>query len=66
MKTAKTQVFIYDVICPYCGEQIENLDNGSFQFEANRDYGEILHCFSCGEDCKTPKQLHGLNGDTRQ
>ena len=64
MKTAKLTVIAFEVVCPYCNEEVEHYYTGSLMWLI-RDgdipvgviAGQKVTCSYCGEDFKLPNSV---------
>lgn len=62
MKTAKVHVWVVVLICPECGEEIDNPDTGSMMWEitdTNLKRGSVITCCSCDIKSKVPARCPG-------
>jgi hypothetical protein len=62
MKKAKLIPFAIDVVCPYCGEEAENEnEGGSLMWTVDElEPGEVFGCNNCGELYQIPSRVQGV------
>lgn len=59
-KTAKAIATYFEVICPYCNENISEPNTGTHtMWEGRGSYGPTVECDNCHESVRLPKAITG-------
>jgi hypothetical protein len=66
MKTAKAEIVIYHLNCPYCDGLLVTPVEGSTMFSIYESAPETAACHDCGEFSKVPKRVKGAEINIRK
>jgi hypothetical protein len=59
MKTAKAEVIMFDLLCPYCEELIEESIEGRLSWPINESTPNRVLCTSCNNISLVPARVKG-------